>query len=78
MKSFCTIDLYLYLAGSVTPPLTNDTPALPLPEAIYSSFCTTTCYHSEDLLYVKVGHDHLYTYSFTILYVYRDMQRMTQ
>lgn len=51
----------------------NDTPS-----DIFIFFYTTTCYHSEDLLYVKVGHDHLYTYSFTILYVYRDMQRMTQ
>lgn len=53
-------------------------PLLLIPQAIYLSFYTTTCYHSEDLLYVKVGHDHLYTYSFTILYVYCDMQRMTQ
>lgn len=35
-------------------------------------------YDNEDLPYVKVGHDHLYTYAFTILYVYCDMQRMTQ
>lgn len=49
-------------------------PRRPL-SAIDSSFCTTTCFY---LLCVKVGHDHLYTYSFTILYVYRDMQRMTQ
>lgn len=35
-------------------------------------------YDNEDLPYVKVRHDHLYTYAFTILYVYCDMQRMTQ
>lgn len=35
-------------------------------------------YDNEDPPYVKVRHDHLYTYSFTILYVYHDMQRMTQ
>lgn len=69
------------------------TPPPHSPQTTYSAFYTTTRYHSEDLLYVKVCHDHLYTnffilvgiflfvfvvVFFTILYVYRDMQRMTQ
>lgn len=71
----------------------NEDPPPHSPQTTYSAFYTTTRYHSEDLLYVKVCHDHLYTnffilvgiflfvfvvVFFTILYVYRDMQRMTQ
>lgn len=37
-----------------------------IPQRKYSSFYTTTCNQGEDLPYVKVRHDHLYTYSFTI------------
>lgn len=37
-----------------------------IPQRIYLSFYTTTCNQGEDPPYVKVRHDHLYTYSFTI------------
>lgn len=50
---------------------------LPVSQTIYLSFLIQP-YDNENPPYVKVRHDHLYTYSFTILYVYRDMQRMTQ
>lgn len=65
--------------GWTAPHVPSVTPRLLLiPRRIYLSFYTTTCTRSEDPLYAKVRHDHLYTYSFTILYVYCDMQRMTQ